>query len=416
MERAVLALLCAALLLALCGCGMFQEEYVVVGDYVPAEAPSRSEERITVTRLSELREALLEMVSAGETERSIAFDAGYAGEISEDIASACWQVRTQDALCAYCVENISYDLKKIVNYMEAHFSIRYSEAVCVPTEVLRRPYSSGIDELLREMIAAGERNRVVLIDRSTYSAEGMEELVSTVYRADPILAPREPEAAVMMLSGSGMQRLYEINLDYGMDDAERRARLEALASLAPFEGLELEELDEAHRALAAAETLAAGCVYDPQGANDLYSALIGGSADDEGMAFAYVRLCALLGVSAQVVYGQRNWKDYSWNIVSVDGSFYHVDPALCAAGDYENGFLLRDERMWEDCRWDVSAYPPCTGDLSWHALAVMDGLIEEENAPEAQDEEENAPDAQDEEENAPDAAVEQDGNENSTDF
>ena len=406
MKRALSMLLCAALLLPLCGCGsMFSEEYVVVGDYTPAEAPSSAEERITVTSLSELCDVLLETVSAGETERSIVFDADYAGEISEDIASACWQVRTQDALCAYCVENISYDLSKIVNYMEAHFSVRYSEAVCAPTEVLRRPYSSGIGDLLREMIAAGERKCTVLIDRGTYSAEGMEELVSAVYREDPSLAPREPAAGVMMLSGSGMQRLYEIDLDYGMDDDERQRRLEVLAALEPFAETETSTLDEAHRALAAAEYLAAHCVYDPQGNNDLYSALIDGRADDEGMAFAYVHLCAMLGVSVGMVYGQRNWEDSCWNIVSVDGSHYHVDPTVCAAGDYENGFLLRDERMWESCRWDVSAYPACTGDLSWHALAVMDGLIEED-----------APEPQDEEENAPDAAVEQDGNENSTDF
>ena len=37
--------------------------------------------------------------------------------------------------------------------------------------------------------------------------------------------------------------------------------------------------------------------------------------------------------------------------------------------------------MWENCRWDVSACPPCSGELSWYALAVTAGLIE--TAPEA---------------------------------
>ncbi len=60
----------------------------------------------------------------------------------------------------------------------------------------------------------------------------------------------------------------------------------------------------------------------------------------------------------------------------MDGSYCHVDPVRGAAGDYFGGFLLRDEVMWEECRWDVSAYPACTGELSWYFLAVQDGLIE----------------------------------------
>ena len=106
------------------------------------------------------------------------------------------------------------------------------------------------------------------------------------------------------------------------------------------------------------------------------------------MAFAFVHLCTLLGLDCRMVYGQRSWEDYCWNIVNVDGDYYHVDPAVCAAGDLDGGFLVRDELMWEDCRWDVTAYPPCTGELSWYALQVRDGLIEPE--PPAEEEPEEA--------------------------
>ena len=378
MRRAAAALLCLVCLFGLCGCGsMFPEEYVVVGDYTPALPAAVAEEgRITVSDLPQLRRALLEMVSQGQRESSIIFDADYEGEISEDMASACWQVRTQDALCAYCVENISYDLTKIVNHTEARMTVRYSDAVCAPDEVLRRTYSSGLDELIREMLLTGSTREALLINQSYYSPEGMEELIAGVYRENPILSPQAPAISVMMLSGSGTQRLYEIDLDYGMDEAERQRRLEALKALDPFAGRDMEAADEAHRALAAAEWLSDHCRYVPDGAGDLYAALIGGAASDEGMAYAYVYLCKLLDLDCRMVYGQRNWKDGCWNIVSVEGNSYHVDPTVCAAGDYGAGFLLRDETMWENCRWDVSAYPACTGELSWYTLAVQDGHIE----------------------------------------
>lgn len=408
MRRLAALALCGALLLGLCGCGsVFEKEYVVVSDYVPTVPDSSSAEgRITVTELDGLRQALLLLVYDGAKESSIAFDADYEGEISEDMASACWQIRTQDALCAYCVENISYDLAKIVNYYEAHITIRYSNAVCAPTEVLRRPYSSGMDELLQDMMREGKTRLAVLVNSSFYTPEGMEELVSGVYRDDPGLSPQQPNISVMMLSGSEMQRLYEIDLDYGMPPQERERRLAELDALRPFAEAETEGLDEAHRALAACRWMEEHCVFDPEGGSSLYAAMIGGKADDEGMAFAYVRLCRLLGLECRMVYGQRSWEDYCWNIVTVDGKSYHVDPVLCAAGNYENGFLLRDEEMWENCRWDVSAYPACAGELSWYALAVADGLIEAPETPEDEAAGEPETEAEPEEEAAPETAEE----------
>ena len=352
MKRLACLALCCTMLFALCGCGsMFSEEYVVVGEYTPPAPISDSGEgRITVTDLYGLRLALLGLVSDGVRESSIAFDADYEGEISEDMASACWQVRTQDALCAYCVENISYDLTKIVNYTEARISIRYSDAVCAPEEVLRRTYSSGMDELVRKMMTAGDTRLAVLIS-SSYTGE--------------------------------LYRMTQFKAKSGGKESEE------LHALSPFEGMEITGLDEAHRALAATLWLSEHCVYDPEGNSDLYSALIRGCADEEGMAFAFVHLCTLLGLDCRMVYGQRSWEDYCWNIVSVDGDYYHVAPAVCAGGDLDGGFLIRDELMWEDCRWDVSAYPPCTGELSWYFLQVQDGLIE----PEPPAEEETAEEA-----------------------
>ena len=111
----------AALLLAaaaLCGCGsVFDKEYVQIEDYVSAvQENDQSGERVTVHNFSGLKQAIRTLVSNGEREGSIVFDAAYDGDTTEDMASACWQVRTQDALCAYCVDNIAYDLSKIVTY------------------------------------------------------------------------------------------------------------------------------------------------------------------------------------------------------------------------------------------------------------------------------------------------------------
>ena len=127
MKRRLTAfLLLAAAALSLCGCGsVFDTEYVVETDYEPVVSVASEPDDATVATLDDLKEVLLNMVAEGDVSRIIHFDPAYEGDVSADLASACWQIRTQDALCAYCVENISYAVSKIVNRYEALISVLY---------------------------------------------------------------------------------------------------------------------------------------------------------------------------------------------------------------------------------------------------------------------------------------------------
>ena len=115
-------------LMLLCGCALLNNEYVSVKDYTPSvQEESSTDGKVTVKNFSALKQALLKMAYAGKTEGTIVFDAAYDGDTTADMASACWQVRTQDALCAYCVENMAYEINKIVTINEASVYISYSD-------------------------------------------------------------------------------------------------------------------------------------------------------------------------------------------------------------------------------------------------------------------------------------------------
>ena len=369
-KRLVLICLVAAVCF-LCGCGsVFDKEYVVVSDYTPpVQNDDFRGDKITVHNLNELKTALLSLVSAGENEGAILFDAAYEGDTAADMASACWQVRTQDALCAYCVDNIAYELSKIVNHYEAEISISYSPAAQNASNIRKMQYSAGLEDLIREAMEEGDRRLVVLISRSFYSAEEMESLVGRVYRSYPASTPKEPQTSVTMFSGASRQRLYEIMLDYGMTNEELQAKRAELSALEPFADVNVLALDPARKALLAVEYLTDSCVYakDSQGSS-AYAALIEKTADSEGMALAYVELCRRLDVPCQIVYGQQNRENHSWNIIELDGKYYHVDLTACQAQGMQNGFLLRDEEAWINYRWDVAAYPVCDGPLTYQDL------------------------------------------------
>ena len=362
-KTCALLLLSAVLLLG--GCASFDREYVAIQDYTPhPQEQSAPEGKIQVRNFMRLRQAILDMAYAGQTEGIIVFDAAYDGDPTEDMASACWAVRTQDALCAYCVENIAYELNKIVTINEASVYISYSGMTASPDEIEHLSYSSEAETELLAAMARGERRIALLVGRSGFSADDMSAQVIKAYRENPTVVPREPRASVTMFSGTGSQRLYEVVFNYGMGKEELEAKKAELAAFDPFASVETEALDEAERAWTAFRYLADNCTPNEEsGQNTAYAALIDGEADSEGIAFGFVELCSRLGLDCRIVYGQYAWEEHCWNIVRIGGNSYHADVSKAAVNGYENTFLKNDERFWGAYRWDVSSYPKCTGDL-----------------------------------------------------
>jgi len=141
MKRALSLLLACAMVMSLCACsGIYEKEYTVVEDYVPAEPQAQPEsDKVTVRNFAALRQAVQNMVNAGNSEGSIIFDESYEGEPTADMANACWQVRTQNALCAYCVENISYEMSTVMTNEQAQVSISYGDTAVGVSDIIRKP-------------------------------------------------------------------------------------------------------------------------------------------------------------------------------------------------------------------------------------------------------------------------------------
>ena len=365
------SILIAAAVFALCGCsGWYRKEYLSVKDYVPpAQENYSSKDKINVRNFSGLRQALLRFAYAGESQGRIAFDASYDGDPLEDLASACWQVRTQDALCAYCVENIAYELTKIVTTNEATVYFSYSNFCESADNIVHLPFSYAVESTLLNTLENRDRRLVVLVSSSSYSAEDIESLLTKVYRENPTLVPREPRASVNMYSGTGSQRLYEISINYGLTAEELEQRMAALRAVDAFSGMDMESLSDGQRALAACQYLMENCQLSTAATdNTAYSALVNHMANSEGLAFGYTELCRQLKLDCSIVYGQRQWQDRCWNIVRIDGSYYHVDPYECINSGLEGSFMVNDEDFWGNYRWDVASYPKCTGEQSYRDL------------------------------------------------
>ena len=364
MKKKLLCLLaCALLPLLLCACSMLDKEYVSIHDYVPSVQEEKSAGgRFTVRSADAIRSSLLSLVYDGQTEGTIVFDAAYEGDAAKDLENACWSVRTEDALCVFCVENISYDFNKIVTVNEADVVISYSKAGVDPERVVRLGFSSEADGAILDALLRGDKRLTLLVGHSAFSAEDVSALVGRVYREHPTVTPGSPQTSVSLYSGTGAQRLYDIQLDYGVSDVKLKQARARLTSFAPFAELDFSGLSEAELAYRACRWLMDNCaVTDNGGHNSAYAALIEREADSEGVAFGYVELCRQLGLECRIVYGQLDWQEHCWNIVKVDGTYYHVDVTQCAGAGLILGFMKNDEAFWGSYRWDVGSYPKCAG-------------------------------------------------------
>ena len=373
MKKGIVALfVCLCSALQLCGCGFSNNEYLVIENYVPSTQEQSSEDgKVVVKNYAGLRSALLDMAYAGQSEGSIVFDSSYDGDTTEDMASACWTVRTQDALCAYCVENIAYELNKIVTINEANVYISYSDVTVKAEDISHMSFSSGAENVLKKSMLENSKRVVLLVEHSDYSAEDMAAVITGIYRENPTIVPTEPVANVNMYSGSGSQRLYEISINYGLTADELNERSAQLMAIDAFANLDAENMSGAQLAYTACEYLMQNCTLTGLATdNTAYSALVQRSANSEGVAFAYVELCRQLGVECRIVYGQLDWHEHCWNIVKLDGSYYHVDVSAAISQGAEGNFLETDEGFWGLYRWDVASYPKCTGELEYSDLML----------------------------------------------
>lgn len=117
------------------------------------------------------------------------------------------------------------------------------------------------------------------------------------------------------------------------------------------------------------------CSYDsenlkaqtiPPESHAVYGVLINQKAVCEGYAKAMKLLLDMAGVESMVVTGNSMGQSHAWNLVKLDGKWYHTDatwddPVMADGGQIRQYtyFNLTDSEIGRDHTWDKNAYPVC---------------------------------------------------------
>ena len=355
-RRLIPLLLAAVLLLSACS-AVVPSEYVQVQTHSEQTEPARSD-ALTAENYAELKSVIRSFVE-GSVEHGVIRVYSYDGDVEADLTDAARAVWRDDPLGAYAVDYLTCSCTLIVSYYELRVDIVYRRT---PAQLARLEYissSMGTDLRSRLERAVQSYEDTLTVYFSYYTPCDFEQLVRACYDANPGTVMSMPEMTVTFYPDSGASRIVELTFSYPADAAALRqmekAVDETVLAAAVYTRYCSTETDRAqlfYTFLTERFPYAQASSRTP-----VYSLLCEGTATSEGAAKCWQMLCDETDVACRTVHGLRGGEDYWWNVVQLDGQWYHVDLLrdLLEGG----GVRTYSDAAMGDYYWDTSAYPAC---------------------------------------------------------
>lgn len=377
-KRIISILISVSLLAVLSGCaGLFNKEYLSVSKYKDDNQSVSSSDTSQISDYAELKAAVISMVNNHQTEGRLRFT-DYDGNIQSDLSQVLVEVKAESALASFAVDYMSYDLSSIVTYYEASVYITYKRT---QSEINDIRYITGKSELVSIILPVLEKMDSYIALRITSATVTSDEVISAVnmaYTQNPASCVVPPSVTVQIHPESGLQRIIEIDLEYGWKTSELQKMKSTMNDKIQKIIENASNVKKAVFALNLYAQLAQSCAYDPTGSirssktelnsglgSTAYGALVENCADSKGIAAAYSALCKAAGIECAVVDGTMDTESHTWNIIKIEGNYYHVDVSTYYSLGAEHSFMQNDEQMKGEYVWDTGKYPVCSGDTTY---------------------------------------------------
>ncbi len=379
-RRLIAALLAVGLLALASGCSsVFEDEYLYVTDHVNPTPTGAVSEVQVVESAGDIARAVLDLVTHREETGTLQL---YTEEDAAELVSkVIQQLLTEEPMVAYAVEYITPNVTQIVSYYNVDLSIAYTKtrAEIMSVENVSSVYAAR--EVIQEAMQTGDDYLALQLYSNIVDAAYVQNFIVSSYYENPMYVIAMPEVTVNLYPDDGVEKIVEISFSYAYSRSEMNQMRQALAEHAQalVEGIYGEEAESAYRACVALLEYAQ-CQTGAQGSgpdNTAYGTLVGGLGDSEGFAMAYKILCDLLGLECAVVAGRLDGEPHYWNIVRIDGDYYHIDPYICGVEGMSVMFLERDADILGRYWWDTSAYNACTGTLTYYDVISALGYVDQ---------------------------------------
>lgn len=351
-----IAALCLAMCLLLCGCAnMFDGSYVSVTPH--QGQPNRPVGQIfSVGNHSQLCQALKEVFRNGTKECLISV-ADYKQVVfeREDMDAALQEVLEQDPIAAYAVEGVSYEM--ISNQGR-------------PAVLMTASYLHDRTELqkIQKVTTAEEAKAVIAAELSRYSTgvvlhikdigdPDYAQWVMDYGALNPQTVMEIPEVTVNLYPQEAVEQVVELKFNYQHSrDAirEMQAKVEPIFAAAELyiSGSDNERGKYAQLYAFLMERFERYTLETS--ITPAYSLLLYGVGDSRAFANVYGAMCRQVGLECITVSGTRQGEAWHWNMVKLEGAYYHLDLLASHSG---GAFRIHTDEQMTGYVWDYSAHP-----------------------------------------------------------
>ena len=371
-KRLISALMLLSLIVSFSGCtGIFTKEYLSVAEYKDDEQSASHNDVMHISTYTELKDSVISLINDHKTEGRLRFT-NYDGAIQGDLSQALIEVKEQSALASFAVNYMSYDLSRIVTYYEAVVYITYKRTQSEIDDLKYVSGSTALQETLSPVLDNMDTYIALRITSATITSDEIVSDVNALYMKNPVSCVVPPTITVTMHPETGLQRIIEIELEYGWKLSELQKMKSTLNEKIQKLASDAMSADKTTYALGLFQLLAQTCSYDPTGSlrsskaelnsglgSTAYGALVEGYADSKGMAAAYSALCYKAGIDCTLVEGTKDGEPHFWNIIKLGSVYYHVDSSAYYSSGAAHSFMQSDEQMKASYVWDTASYPAC---------------------------------------------------------
>lgn len=346
-----------AILLCLCltGCSWMDGSYVSVHPHQVDYNPT-AEDIPTVSDYSQLRSAIADMISAGQSE-GLFYLVDYELERAQaDIPLVVAYARENDPIGSYAVKDISYTFGTSGSLNALLVTITYRRSQTEISQICTVREISGAMEEIAQALDACDDSLVLMV--TGYEDADFAELIDSYAAEHPDVVMEVPQTTVQIYPDSGTIRVVEIQFSYQTSRSSLRQMQEKVepifSSAALYVSADADDLTKYSQLYAFLMER-----FDYQIETSLtpaYSLLYHGVGDSKAFAQVYAAMCRQIGLECITVSGTGSGASRFWNIILVDGAYYHVDLLSSA----QNGqFRTCTDAEMTGYVWDYSAYPAC---------------------------------------------------------
>ena len=351
-----LVALFAAFCLLLCGCSdLMDGEYVSVKPHQGQVSAVSEQALVEVASYLDLRCALQDMVENGADRATISVASFDEKDVEAVMEIAIRYLTKTDPLGAYAVESVDYEKGYSGAVPAVAVTIHYNNNQAELRSIERVEGMEEAQAVITEALAQFESGVVLRVNG--YEKIDYAQLLQDYADAYPEKVMEAPQVTVNTYPYDGADRVVEVQFTYQSNRESLRTMQERVQDVfdsaklyVSGDGADMEKYAQLYAFL----TERFDYQYDTS-ITPAYSLLCHGVGDSRAFAVVYAAMCHRAGLECMVVSGTHVGEPWFWNIICVDGIYYHLDLI------HSTDFTVCTDHGMTSYVWDYSAYPSCSG-------------------------------------------------------